>query len=121
MTSPLGDARVALAAKLVPLGWRVYATAIEAPAPPCFQIGFGTPWIYHRRLAGRVVDVNLQIRAVVPAVGGNIESLDLLEQMVWAANSVVMVLGETEPPRTDTINQIEVLVADLTVLAQVKE
>lgn len=121
MSNPLTEARQHVAGALAPLGYRVYAYGHEAPATPCFMIGYANPWMQRMRLSGQAADVVLTIHVIAPQVQGNEAAASMVEDMIWKAGTVLPINGEVQAPRSGTVNNIEVLEADLTVVVHVKE
>ena len=114
MSGPLTQARQYVADALATAGVRVYASPVEAPAPPCLQVsGSPSDWVSRPRLKGGKVDVSITVRATVPVVSGNAEALGNIEDLVWTVMRLVPVTGAISAPRLENINQIDVYVVDL--------
>ena len=116
MSSPLTEAREAVAAALAGIGVRVYPQPVENPTPPCLQIYAGGDWIKGKRMKGGQVDVRLTVRASVPSTSGNTEALVSLEELVWAVLAAIPVTEVTQAPASDTAGQTDVYVVDMVTI-----
>lgn len=116
MTSPLTEAREAVAAALAGLDVRVYSQPTENPTPPCLQIYAAGDWVRNKRLKGGQADVRLTVRASVPSTSGNSEALAALEDLTWKVLNTIPVVEVTQAPASDTAGQTDVYVVDMVTI-----
>lgn len=120
MASPLQEARQAVGAALAGLPVPVYTFPPENPEFPCVQISPAySDWI-RPRLDG-TASVVLTLRVMNAVTGGNKDSLERLEDILWALLKVYPSSAGVAGPRMETIGQTEAYVAEIAVQVLVKE